>query len=249
MTNDDVRDPRTGTRVDPDRMVDVSDQTVIVPARTVRVPDAPPPPAPRRRMGPVGSNTALWVIGFLVAMAAVVAIFIWAIAPGEDGAAGPGPDVTPPVTDTIQPDSGVGIGLALAAPDELRTHTVNVAGDQDLLSLATTAGAIDTYGGAPVTADGVEVTQLLGDRAFEVTNPAGQTIVVYLPYGVPSDVFVQLAQQITFDGSVSPTSEDLTFLASPEAATAAAGDGAFIIAVPESVHILPNSNADEVEAA
>jgi hypothetical protein len=242
MSSTDPRDPRRGTAVDPEKVVVVRDPTVVAPGRTVVVPEAGPPDVRRRRLGLVGSNTALWAIGVFVVLIAVVAVFVWALAPDENAAVGPGPAVTPPVTDTSQPGSNVARGLALPAPDEIRTHTVNVAGDLDLLALATAAGAVDTYGGAPVTADGVEVTQLLGDRAFEVGNPAGGTMVVFLPYGIPNQVVVTLAQHITFVGSVSPTSEDLTSLA-PSAAAAAAADGAYIIAVPESVHVLPPSAA------
>jgi hypothetical protein len=255
MSTNDPSDPRTGAAVEPEKVVVVHDETVVVPDRTVVIPEAPaaaPPPAspaaPRRRLVPVGSNTALWVIGFLVVLLVVIALFVWALAPGEDGVAGPGPDVTPPVADTIEPDTNVSRGLALAAPADLRTHTVNVAGDQDLLSLATTAGAVDSFGGAPVTADGVEVTELLGDRAFEVANPAGATMVVYLPYGIPNEVFVTLGQELTFVGSVSPTPEDLTTTADATAATAAAGEGAYVIAVPESVHVPAPSKADETTA-
>ena len=143
MSSNDPRDPRTGAAVGPEKVVVVRDETVRIPEHTVVVPDAPPapPPARRRRLVPPGSNTALWVIGFLVALVAIVAVFVWALAP--DDAATPGPDVTP-VSDSITPDSGVSRGLAIAAPDELRTHTVNVDGDQDLLALSTTAGAADS---------------------------------------------------------------------------------------------------------
>jgi hypothetical protein len=125
---------------------------------------------------------------------------------------------------------------------------VNVAGDQDLLALATSPGALATYAGAPVTADGVEVTQLLGDRAFEVSNGAGGTMVVYMPYGIPNQVFVTLAQHVTFVGSVSPTPDDLTAFADSSAAAAAAPDGAYIIAVPESIHVPGPSLADQAAA-
>jgi hypothetical protein len=247
MSSNDPRDPRSGAAVQPERVV-VVDDTGVVPERTVVVPDAPPPPAPRRRLPPVGSNTALWVIGFLVALLVIVAVFVWALAPNHEGATpAPAPGVTPP-TDTIEAGSDVARGLTLPAPEELRTHTVNVAGDQDLLALATTAGAVDSFGGAPVTADGVEVTQLLGDRAFEVQNPTGSTMVVYLPYGVPEDVFVTIGQELTFVGSLSPTPEDLTTIADSSAATAAAGEGAYIIAVPESVHVVPPSASDAAAA-
>lgn len=247
MSSNDPRDPRTGAAVEPEKVVVVRDETVRIPEHTVVVPDAPPapPPARRRRLVPPGSNTALWVIGFLVALVAIVAVFVWALAP--DDAATPGPDVTP-VSDSITPDSGVSRGLAIAAPDELRTHTVNVDGDQDLLALSTTAGAADAFAGAPVTADGVEVTQLFGERAFEVANPSGATMVVYLSYGIQDDVFVTIGQELTFVGSVSPTPEDLTTIADASAATAAAGQGAYIIAVPESVHVIPPSAADETAA-
>lgn len=237
---DTPRDQRTGTAVGTDRLV-------VVPAeRTVALPEASPPgPAlsPRRRLAPAGSSTAVWVIGFLVAMVVAVAIFILAIAPQDNGADGLGPTSTGG-TDAIEPGTDVARGLALAAPDETRTHTVNVGGDQDLLTLAAKSGTVDSFGGAPVTADGVEVTKLLGDRAFEVANPAGSTMVVYLPYGIPGDVFVTLRQELTFVGSLSPSSEDLTTVAGASAATSAAGEGAYIIAVPESVHVVPPSAAD-----
>jgi hypothetical protein len=99
-----------------------------------------------------------------------------------------------------------------------------------------------------VTADGVEVTQLLGDRAFEVSNGAGGTMVVYLPYGIPNQVFVTLAQHVTFVGSVSPTPDDLTTFAGSSATAAATPDGAYIIAVPESIHVPGPSLADQAAA-
>jgi hypothetical protein len=179
-----------------------------------------------------------------VVIIAIAAVFVWAIAPHNVPETG----ATPPVTDTIQPISGVARDLALPAPDALRTHTVNVAGDQDLLQLATSPGAAASYAGAPVTADGVEVTQLLGDRAFEVSNGAGGTMVVYLPYGLPDQVFVTLAQHVTFVGSVSPTPDDLTAFAGSSAAAAATPDGAYIIAVPESIHVPGPSLADQAAA-
>ena len=245
MSSYDPRDPRTGAAVEPEKVVVVRDETVRIPEHTVVVPDAPSATSRRRRLVPPGSNTALWVIGFLVALVAIVAVFVWALAPDDDAA--PGPDVTP-VSDSITPDSGVSRGLAIAAPDELRTHTVNVAGDQDLLALSTTVGAADGFAGAPVTADGVEVTQLFGERAFEVANASGATMVVYLPYGIQDDVFVTIGQELTFVGSVSPTPEDLTTVADASAATAAGGEGAYIIAVPESVHVVAPSAADETAA-
>jgi hypothetical protein len=246
MSSTDPRDPRTGTAVDPDQVVVVHDRPVVTPGHTVVVPDAAPPPpvVERRRRFRVGDNTALWVMGFLVAIIVIAAVFVWVLAPHN----GAEPAATPPVTDTIQPVTGVASALALPAPDALRTHTVNVAGDQDLLALATSPGALATYAGAPVTADGVEVTQLLGDRAFEVSNGAGGTMVVYLPYGIPDQVFVTLAQHVTFVGSISPTPDDLTAFAGSSAAAAAAPDGAYIIAVPESIHIPGPSLADQAAA-
>ena len=73
-------------------------------------------------------------------------------------------------------------------------------------------------------------------------------MVVYLSYGIQDDVFVTIGQELTFVGSVSPTPEDLTMIADASAATAAAGEGAYIIAVPESVHVIPPSAADETAA-
>ena len=245
MSSTDPRDPRTGTAVDPDELVVVvHDRSVVTPGHTVVVPDAaPPPPVQRQRRFRVGDNTALWVMGFLVVIVVIAAIFVWVLAPN-----GAEPTATPPV-ETIEPVTGVASGLALAAPDALRTHTVNVAGDQDLLALATSPGSLATYSGAPVTADGVEVTQLLGDRAFEVSNGAGGTMVVYLPYVIPNQVVVTLAQHLTFVGSVSPTPDDLTAFAGSSAATAATPDGAYIIAVPESIHVPGPSLADDQAAA
>ena len=246
MSSTDPRDPRTGTAVDPDEIVVVHDRPVVTPGHTVVVPDAAPPPPPvvqRRRRFRVGDNTALWVMGALVVIIAIAAIFVWALAPH-----GAEPAATPPVTDTIQPVTGVASGLALPAPDALRTHTVNVAGDQDLLALATTPGAVAAYAGAVVTADGVEVTQLLGDRAFEVSNGAGGTMVVYLPYSISNEVVVTLAQHLTFVGSVSPTPDDLTAFAGSSATAAATPDGAYIIALPESIHVPGPSLNDQAAA-
>lgn len=237
---DTPRDQRTGTAVEADRLV------VVPTERTVTLPEAGPPetaPLPRRRPAPGGPSTVVWVIGFLVTMVVVVAIFILAIAPQDNAADGLGPTATGG-TDIVEPGTDVARGLALAAPERSRTHTVNVAGDRDLLATAARSGTLDRFAGAPVTADGVEVTQLLGDRAFEVANPAGSTIVVYLPYGIPGDVFVTLRQELTFVGSLSPSAEDLTAVAGASAAAAAAGEGAYIIAVPESVHVVPPSAAD-----
>ncbi len=221
-----------------------TERLVVVPGdRAVVVPQAAPlRPAtwPLPRAG-FRSNMALWVLGALVASGVALAIIIWALAPkGAVRQTG----VATPVSDTVEPGTDVARGLALAAPEGIRTKTVNLRGDEDLLDLATGAGAVDRFGGAPVTADGVEVTELLGDRAFEVGDPAGNTMVVYLPYGVPGDVFVTLGQKLTFVGSLSPTSEDLTTIAGATAATAAAGEGAYIVAVPESVHVVPLSAAD-----
>jgi hypothetical protein len=218
--------------------------TAVDTERVVVVPEAAPPgPPPRRRQGPVRSNTAVWVLGLIVALLVALAIFFWAIAP-RDGDAEPVRPGAAPVADTVEPGTNVSRGLALAAPKRNRTKTVNVGGDQDLLALATVAGAVDGFGGAPVTADGVEVTRLLGDNAFEVANRAGGSMVVYLPYGIPGDVFVTLGQRLTFVGSLSPSSEDLATIADASAATAAADEGAYIIAVPESVHVVPPSAAD-----
>jgi hypothetical protein len=221
--------------------------TAVDTQRIVVVPEAAPPgPAPSRRRGPrpVGSTTAVWVIGFIVVALVAVAIFLWAIGPLGGGAERLGPRPAP-AADTVEPGTNVARGLALAAPERTRTKTLNVGGDLDLLALATVADAVDGFGGAPVTADGVEVTRLLGDKAFEVANRAGSSMVVYLPYGIPGDVFVTLGQRLTFVGSLSPSSEDLVTIAGASAATAAAGEGAYIIAVPESVHVVPPSAADE----
>ena len=252
--SDDIWRRRSGAAVEPDRVVvvdddqttEASDRTVVIPEASAEAEAVPAPStAPRRRPVPGGSNNVIWVIAAMAALLVAVAAFIWALAPDEGTTNGLAPPVSRPATDTIEPGSDVSRELALAAPDETRTHTVNVQGDLDLLALATSAGAVDTYGGAPVTADGVEVTELLGDRAFEVTNPTGDTMVVYVPYGIPGEVFVTLGQELTFVGSLSPTSEDLTTVADATAATAAAGEGAYIIVVPESVHVLPPSAADE----
>jgi hypothetical protein len=250
MSSNMPRDPRQGSAVDPDPVVVVPEPTVVVSDRTVVLPEAAPPPPPpvvRTRARALDRDSALFLIGFLLVMLVVVALFIWVFAP-EPATIEPAPPVTPPVTDTIEPDTNVARALALPAPEEMRTHTVTAAGDQDLLALATSAGAVDSFGGATVTADGVEVTQLLGDRAFEVADPTGNTMVVYLPYGTPNEVFVTIGQELTFVGSLSPTSEDLTVLADSTAATAAAAQGAFIIAVPESIHVPGPSLADEAAA-
>ena len=245
MSTTDPREPRAGSIAEPEEIVVVRDETVVGPERTVVIPDVPASPqtvVTRRWVGPAGPDVALLALGFLVLLLVVIALFVWALPSGRDVATGP--ERTAPVTDTIDPDTNVSHSLALAAPTELRTHTINVSGDQDLLALATGAGSVDGFGGAPATADGVEVTELLGEQAFEVADPSGATMVVYLPYGIPEEVFVTIGQELTFVGSVSTTPEDLTAIADASAATAAAGEGAYIIAVPESVHVVEPSKAD-----
>ncbi|MEP6477637.1 MAG: hypothetical protein ABJC60_10225 [Actinomycetota bacterium] len=237
MTDHTPRDPRTDVGVDTERLVVVPDE------RTVLVPDATRRQSTVRRTTAVGSDAAIWAIGLLVGVLAAAAIFVWAVAPSNDRVSEASSSATP-VTDTVAPDSDVARGLALAAPEGTRTDTLNINGDQDLLVLATAADAVDRFAGAPVTADGVEVTKLLGDRAFEVSNHHGSTMVVYLPYGIPGDVFITLRQEVTFVGSLSPISGDLTAIAGASAAAAAAGEGAYVIAVPESVHVVPPSSAD-----
>ena len=245
MSTSNPRDPwMSATGTEP--IIVVRDETVVESDRPVVVPDAldETPPLLRRpwTMDPIVGIAA---VVFLVLLLAVIALYVRELGPDLRAT---GREVTSPVTDTIEPDTDVSRALSLAAPTDMRTHTINVSGDQDLLALATTAGAVDSFGGASVTADGVEVTQILGERAFEVANPSGATMVVYLPYGEPDDVFVTVGQELTFVGSVSPTSEDLTAIADAGAATAAAGQGAYIIAVPESVHIVEPSAADAAQA-
>lgn len=238
MSEDTPRDRRVAAAVETERLVGVpGDRAVVVPEAAPRRAAAWPLP----RDGSPVSNMALWVLGALVASIVALAIIIWALAPNDEVRQ---TGVATPVSDTVEPGTDVARALALAAPERIRTKTLNLSGDEDLLDLATGAGAVDRFGGAPVTADGVEVTELLGDRAFEVGDPVGNTMVVYLPYGVPGDVFVTLGQELTFVGSLSPTSEDLTTIAGATAATAAAGEGAYIVAVPESVHVVPPSAAD-----
>jgi hypothetical protein len=202
--------------------------------QVVRVPEAEPTEVhepPRRWPGRLPDN-APWVILFVVGV--IVALVLVALLlggergeSGEPGGVRSGAQEELAITPTVtEPDL-----------EAVRTHTVNVDVGQDVLAMAATSPAsLAPYFGAPITADGVTVTDVFGAEAFVITSPAGGKMVVYVPpQGEIDLVLVSPGQEITFQGTLFPVREDFAFLVGT-AAPKAQSTGAYLYAVPETIH-------------
>lgn len=188
--------------------------------RIVRVPDA------YERPGGLRASVAPWMIFFAVGMIAAVAVFAIVLSRG------PGVGGTPPA-------DGGGSVNAEPALDAYRTHTVNVDGGIDLLSLAPSPSSLLQYHGAPITADGVVVNEIFGPDAFTVASPSGAEMLVYVaPQGDTGLIPVTPGSRLTFLATLMPVRPDFQFLVGPAAVPAALPAGAYLYAVPETISIL-----------
>ena len=199
--------------------------------QVVRVPEAEPTEVHERARGwrTRLPDNAPWVILFAVGVIAAMVVTAFLIggdtpAPRPPGARAQDELLTVPA-------------VTEPALEAVRTHTVNVDVGQDVLAMAATSPAsLTQYFGAPITADGVTVTNVFGAEAFTITSPAGGKMVVYVPpQGELDLVLVSPGQQITFQGTLFPVTEDFQFLvglAAPEAQST----GAYLYAVPQTIH-------------
>jgi hypothetical protein len=127
MSTSNPRDPWMGaTGTEP--IIVGRDETVVEPDRPVVVPDAVEEISPPlRRPWLLDPIVGIAVVVFLALLLAVIALYVGQLGPDVRAS---GREVTSPVTDTIEPDADVSRSLSLAAPTDLRTHTIRRAGEQ-----------------------------------------------------------------------------------------------------------------------
>jgi hypothetical protein len=211
--------------------------------RIIRIPEAEQPPAAPPRREPVRRRIVTrsrtpWIVAFALVLVAALGLFAIVLAPQDaPPMAAPGPTVADGLTTPL-----AGTALALPAPDALRTHTVNAAGDSDLLALSQSGlGSVARFDGAPVTADGVTVGTAFSDTVFSVTSPTGGELVVLVPSTVATRDLLVLAEneEVVFNGTLMPVPDDLGEFIGPEAAAVAARTGSYIVAVPENIRVIP----------
>jgi hypothetical protein len=210
-------------------MIRVDDKTVdpVDTEHVVHVPETEAPEtqeAPRRRSR-IPDN-APWLILFAVGIIAAM-VLVAMLLTGDRSTTRSGVQDELSITPTVtEPDL-----------DAVRTHTVNVDAGQDVLSMADTSPtSLAQYYGAPITADGVTVTDVFGAQAFTVTSPAGGEMVVYVPpQGEIDLVLVSPGQEVTFQGTLFPVRDDFEFLVGT-AASSAQPVGAYLYAVPDTIH-------------
>jgi hypothetical protein len=211
--------------------------TLDPPDRIVRLPEAHEEAVERRQLVVPPSlleddETRKWVLVTAVALALVILCLILSL---------PGQSRSSTSTRTIHPPEGKAPGAALAIPvgQRLRTRTVNAAGDQDVLILARAgSAALVPLMGAPVTADGVVVREIYDGTAFSVRSKDGEAMVVYVPSPGQSDVALSLNARgrVVFEATLQPVPSDFASIVGVDAAAVAARTGAYLVAVPESIH-------------
>jgi hypothetical protein len=184
----------------------------------------------RRRTG-LSTSVAAWVIVFVLGMVVLISLFAVVLTRDPSG------DETPPTAE--------GRSSINATPNEpeletLRTQTVNVDGDQDVLAMAASSPtSLAPFFGAPITADGVVVSEVFAPDAFTVASPDGAEMLVYVAtQDEPDFVAVSPGQEITFLGTLMPVRGDFEFLVGPAAAPAARPAGAYLSAVPQTIRVV-----------
>lgn len=193
----------------------------------VRVPEAD---HTHRRRPSLTASIAPWMIFFAVGLIAAIALFALLLTRDPTG------EGTPPTAE--------GRSSINATPNEpeletFRTQTVNVDRGQDVMALAANPSSLVPFFGAPITADGVVVSEVFGPEAFTVTSPTGVEMLVYVAkQGEPEFVAVTPGQEITFLGTLMPVRDDFDYLVGPAAAPAARPVGAYLYAVPQTIRVV-----------
>jgi hypothetical protein len=192
----------------------------------VRIPEAG---RPRRRRASLTTSIAPWLIFFAVGMIVATALFALLLTRDPSGD-------TPPTA-----EGGSSINATPNEPEleTFRTQTVNVDRGQDVMAMAASPSSLAPFFGAPITADGVVVSEVFGPEAFTVTSPTGAEMLVYVAkQGEPEFVAVTPGQEITFIGTLMPVRGDFEFLVGPAAAPAARPAGAYLYAVPQTIRVV-----------
>jgi len=209
--------------------------TLEAPEPFIFLPEADPEPTPRPEVvrEPAdeddGSRYALIAA---VALGLVILCLLLSL-PGQSRS----PDVAP--SDRPLAATAPGSDLSIPVGHHLRTHTVNAAGDQDVLALAQGgSAALAPLIGSPVTADGVIVREVYDDNAFSVRSRTGAAMIVFVPDRGPTDVPLTLTPQrrVTFEGTLMAVPDDIAGIVGVEAAAVAERTGGYLVATPETLH-------------
>ena len=133
---------------------------------------------------------------------------------------------------------------ALPVPDTYRTHTVDVAGSVDALSVAQ-LGAAQSFIGSVAMGDGPTVLDVYSEQTFTLTSPSGAMIVAFMPYQAAGAPVPSPGVAVTFVGTLMPVPEDFSSFAGPEVAVLGAATGVYVRVVPETLTLaLPGSGSD-----
>ena len=125
--------------------------------------------------------------------------------------------------------------LAVPVPQSLRTHTVNVAGNVDLLEVADLRpGAALPYTGNVATVDGPVVQELFGNH-FVIASPTGASVVAFMPYAAGNALILDPGDEVTFIGTLMPVPDDFAAMVGTDAASIGARTGVYIRVVPETL--------------
>jgi hypothetical protein len=231
--------------------VDTSTERIIRIPEAEEPPAAPAPPRPRRARPPILTRSSTpWIVALALFLVAAFSLVLIVLAPRDATA----PSTTPAASTATDASGGAQApllpnALALPVPDDLRTHTVNAGGDNDLLAMSQSGvGALSSLEGAPVTADGPTVGTVFSDTVFSVTSPSGGELVVLVPYARPSQGPLALSEgeTVVFNGTLMPVPDDLSEFTGSEAAAVAARSGSYIVAIPENVLVVPTGDGTPV---
>jgi hypothetical protein len=129
--------------------------------------------------------------------------------------------------------------ITLPVPEDLRTHTVNVAGGVDIIQVASLGpGTAESLVGSVATADGPAVQQVFDDQAFSLASPAGGTVVAFLPYQAGDALIADAGTEVTFIGTLMPVPPDFAAMVGTEAASIGTLTGVYVRVVPETLRIV-----------
>jgi hypothetical protein len=176
------------------------------------------------------ASIAPWMIFFAVGMIVVITLFALVLTRDPSG------EGTPP---TAEGQSSINATPNEPELETFRTQTVNVDRGQDVMAMVANPSSLVPLFGAPITADGVIVSEVFGPEAFTVTSPSGAEMLVYVAkQGEPEFVAVTPGQKITFLGTLMPVRDDFDFLVGPAAAPVAQSTGAYLYAVPQTIRVI-----------
>ena len=217
---------RSGSLLDDERtIVSIPEADQPEPERVVVLDRAAPQPWIERREAP-------WII--LGAVGILIAVLLLTVSdPNTAVSAAPTTGVRPATT--VDATLPIWTALAVPVPESLRTHTVNVAGNVDLLEVADLGpGAALPYTGNVATVDGPLVQQVIGNH-FVIASPTGAPVVAFMPYAAGDALILDLGDEVTFVGTLMPVPDDFAAMVGTDAASIGAQTGVYVRVVPETL--------------